>query len=213
MGKTQRIFAALCGAAALVLGGFGIWLGVTSPGKSPVLLKTDQGAQDRCRDFAQCLREEDFEGLSKTLLGTPQITQYSGEEALAQRIWQAYVSSMDCTLEGVLYGTDQGLAQNITLEALDLEDLGARLEEKVPLLLEARMEEARDIQELYDSRNGYRQEVIDQVLLQALDEVLSQKPQTRETTLTLRLCRSRGQWLIQPEGDLIRFLSGNIAGA
>lgn len=213
MGKTQRIFAALCGAAALVLGGFGIWLGVTSPGKSPVLLKTDQGAQDRCRDFAQCLREEDFEGLSKTLLGTPQITQYSGEEALAQRIWQAYVSSMDCTLEGGLYGTDQGLAQNITLEALDLEDLGARLEEKVPLLLEARMEEARDIQELYDSRNGYRQEVIDQVLLQALDEVLSQNPQTRETTLTLRLCRSRGQWLIQPEGDLIRFLSGNIAGA
>ena len=213
MGKTQRIFAALCGAAALVLGGFGIRLGVTSPGKSPVLLKTDQGAQDRCRDFAQCLREEDFEGLSKTLLGTPQITQYSGEEALAQRIWQAYVSSMDCTLEGGLYGTDQGLAQNITLEALDLEDLGARLEEKVPLLLESRMEEARDIQELYDSRNGYRQEVIDQVLLQALDEVLSQNPQTRQTTLTLRLCRSRGQWLIQPEGDLIRFLSGNIAGA
>ena len=213
MGKTQRIFAALCGAAALVLGGFGIRLGVTSPGKSPVLLKTDQGAQDRCRDFAQCLREEDFEGLSKTLLGTPQITQYSGEEALAARIWQAYVSSMDCTLEGELYGTGQGLAQNITLEALDLEDLGARLEEKVPLLLESRMEEARDIQELYDSRNGYRQEVIDQVLLQALDEVLSQNPQTRETTLTLRLCRSRGQWLIQPEGDLIRFLSGNIAGA
>ena len=213
MGKTQRIFAALCGAAALVLGGFGIWLGVTSPGKSPVLLKTDQGAQDRCRDFAQCLREEDFEGLSKTLLGTPQITQYSGEEALAARIWQAYVSSMDCTLEGELYGTGQGLAQNITLEALDLEDLGARLEEKVPLLLEARMEEARDIAELYDGRNGYRQEVIDQVLLQALDEVLSQNPQTRETTLTLRLCRSRGQWLIQPEGDLIRFLSGNIAGA
>lgn len=213
MGKTQRIFAALCGAAALVLGGFGIWLGVTSPGKSPVLLKTDQGAQDRCRDFAQCLREEDFEGLSKTLLGTPQITRYDGEEALAARIWQAYVSSMDCTLEGELYGTDQGLAQNITLEALDLEDLGARLEEKVPLLLEARMEEARDIAELYDGRNGYRQEVIDQVLLQALDEVLSQNPQTRETTLTLRLCRSRGQWLIQPEGDLIRFLSGNIAGA
>ena len=213
MGKTQRIFAALCGAAALVLGGFGIWLGVTSPGKSPVLLKTDQGAQDRCRDFAQCLREEDFEGLSKTLLGTPQITRYDGEEALAARIWQAYVSSMDCTLEGELYGTDQGLAQNITLEALDLEDLGDRLEEKVPLLLEARMEEAQDIQELYDSRNGYRQEVIDQVLLQALDEVLSQNPQTRETTLTLRLCRSRGQWLIQPEGDLIRFLSGNIAGA
>ena len=213
MGKTQRIFAALCGAAALDLGGFGIRLGVTSPGKSPVLLKTDQGAQDRCRDFAQCLREEDFEGLSKTLLGTPQITRYDGEEALAARIWQAYVSSMDCTLEGGLYGTGQGLAQNITLEALDLEDLGARLEEKVPLLLEARMEEARDIAELYDGRNGYRQEVIDQVLLQALDEVLSQNPQTRETTLTLRLCRSRGQWLIQPEGDLIRFLSGNIAGA
>lgn len=213
MGKTQRIFAALCGAAALVLGGFGIRLGLTAPGKSPVLLKTDQGAQDRCRDFAQCLREEDFEGLSKTLLGTPQITQYSGEEALAARIWQAYVSSMDCTLEGELYGTGQGLAQNITLEALDLEDLGARLEEKVPLLLEARMKEARDIAELYDGRNGYRQEVIDQVLLQALDEVLSQNPQTRETTLTLRLCRSRGQWLIQPEGDLIRFLSGNIAGA
>ena len=213
MGKTQRIFAALCGAAALILGGFGIRLGLTAPGKSPVLLSIDQGAQDRCLDFARCLREEDFDGLSKTLLGTPQITQYSGEEALSKRIWQAYVSSMDCTLEGELYGTDQGLAQNITLEALDLEDLGARLEEKVPLLLEARMEEARDIAELYDSRNGYRQEVIDQVLLQALDEVLSQKPQTRETTLTLRLCRSRGQWLIQPEGDLIRFLSGNIAGA
>ena len=213
MGKTQRIFAALCGAAALVLGGFGIRLGVTSPGKSPVLLKTDQGAQDRCRYFAQCLRQGDFDSLSQTILGTPQITQYGGEEALVQRIWQAYVSSMDCTLEGGLYGTDQGLAQNITLEALDLEDLGARLEEKMPLLLEARMEEARDIAELYDGRNGYRQEVIDQVLLQALDEVLSQKPQTRETTLTLRLCRSRGQWLIQPEGDLIRFLSGNVAGA
>lgn len=213
MGKTQRIFAALCGAAALVLGGFGIRLGVTSPGKSPVLLKTDQGAQDRCRYFAQCLRQGDFDSLSQTILGTPQITQYGGEEALVQRTWQAYVSSMDCTLEGGLYGTDQGLAQNITLEALDLEDLGARLEEKMPLLLEARMEEARDIAELYDGRNGYRQEVIDQVLLQSLDEVLSQKPQTRETTLTLRLCRSRGQWLIQPEGDLIRFLSGNVAGA
>ena len=213
MGKTQRIFAALCGAAALVLGGFGIRLGVTSPGKSPVLLKTDQGAQNRCRYFAQCLRQGDFDSLSQTILGTPQITQYGGEEALVQRTWQAYVSSMDCTLEGGLYGTDQGLAQNITLEALDLEDLGARLEEKMPLLLEARMEEARDIAELYDGRNGYRQEVIDQVLLQSLDEVLSQKPQTRETTLTLRLCRSRGQWLIQPEGDLIRFLSGNVAGA
>lgn len=213
MGKVQRLFAAACGAAAILLAGCGIRLGVTAPGKSPVLLKIDTGAELLCQDFARCIQDGDFEGLSQTFLGTPQIAVEQSQEELTQRVWDAYVGSIHCRLDGGLYSTNQGLAQDITLEALDLEDLGKQLQKKVPLLLEARIAQAQDIGELYDEHNSYRQEVIDQVLLQALDEILSKNPATRETPLTLRLCRSEGQWYLQPEGDLIRFLSGNMAGA
>ena len=212
MGKVQRLFAAACGAAAILLAGCGIRLGVTAPEKNPVLLKTDSSAELLCQKFAQCLDDGDFEGLSETFLGSPQISG-GGTEELSQRIWESYVNSMNCRLEDGLYCTNQGLAQDITLEALDLEALGKQLQKRVPILLEARIAKAKDIGELYDSKNGYRQDVIDQVLLQALEEILSKNPATRETPLTLRLCRSEGQWYLQPEGELIRFLSGNMAGA
>lgn len=207
----QRVFAALCGVAALVLGGFGVETAFSAPERAPVLLKTDEGIPQSAQGFLDSLCGGDLDGASAYLVGTPDLAPKDLGEA-QKMVWEAYIASMDFRLEGTVYGTNQGPAMDVTLQALDIDSLCARLRELVPQTLERQIASAKDVEELYDAAGGYRQALTDRVLLLSLERALGENPQTKETRVTLHFVCSGGQWQIQPESGLIAFLSGNMSG-
>lgn len=211
MGKLQRVFAALCGALALGLGIWGAELAVSSPDREPVLLETDPGISQTAQSLLDSLCDGNPEALSQYLVGNPSLSAPTGGSA-ESRVWEAYVGSISYRLEGDVYGTNQGPAMDVTMEALDLEKLCRRVQTLVPQALERQIASAQDIHELYDSHNSYRQEVIDRALLESLEQALAEGPETKETPLTLHFSY-QGTWLVQPEKALVVFLSGNITGA
>lgn len=208
----QRVFAALCGVAALVLGGFGVETAFSAPERAPVLLKTDEGIPQSAQSFLDSLRGGDLDGASAYLVGTPDLAPKEELGEAQKMVWEAYIASMDFRLEGTVYGTNQGPAMDVTLQALDIDSLCARLRELVPQTLERQIASAKDVAELYDAEGGYRQTLTDRVLLLSLEQALGENPQTKETRVTLHFVYSGGQWQIQPESGLIAFLSGNMSG-
>ena len=211
MKKMQRVFAALCGVCALGLGLFALRLGLRAPELSPTLLQADPEALACAQALMDAACAGDLETAGSLLLGDPALTQLAGNDA-AGTLWDAYFASMTYSIDGMLYGSDQGLSLDITAQALDLDKLADRTEALVPGILERRVENAQDVSQIYD-QNGYRQDVIEEVLLAAIRQALSQTPETRQTQLTLHLVWNGGRWQVQPEQGLLRLLSGNMTGA
>ena len=114
---------------------------------------------------------------------------------------------------GPLYGTSQGPAIDVQVDALDVTALTDRIQALVPGLLRRHIAQAKDISEIYDSGNGYRQDLVDQVLLEAIDAALKEGPATHRTELTLTLRYQAKDWYVLPDNALILLISGSEIGA
>ena len=209
----QRFFAAFCGLCALCLGLWGVRTAATAPDRTPVLLRESPEAVASAQAMLDALCQGDLEAVSRHLSGTPALTQPGNGSEASRRVWQAYVDSIAYQFTGSLYGTSQGPAVDVQVDALDLTALTDRIQALVPKLLRQHIAQAKDISEVYDSGNGYRQELVDQVLLEAIDAALKEGPATRRTELTLTLHYEAKRWYVLPENALILLISGNEMGA
>ena len=209
----QRFFAAFCGLCALCLGLWGVRTAATAPDRPPVLLRESPEARETAQAMLDALCQGDLEAVSRHLSGTPALTQPGNGGEASRRIWQAYVDSMTYRFTGPLYGTSQGPAIDVQVDALDVTALTDRIQALVPGLLRRHIAQAKDISEIYDSGNGYRQDLVDQVLLEAIDAALKESPAACRTELTLTLRYQAKDWYVLPDNALILLISGSEIGA
>lgn len=209
----QRFFAAFCGLCALCLGLWGVRTAATAPDRPPVLLRESPEARETAQAMLDALCQGDLEAVSRHLSGTPALTQPGNGGEASRRIWQAYVDSMTYQFTGPLYGTSQGPAIDVQVDALDVTALTDRIQALVPGLLRRHIAQAKDISEIYDSGNGYRQDLVDQVLLEAIDAALKESPAACRTELTLTLRYQAKDWYVLPDNALILLISGSEIGA
>ena len=73
------------------------------------------------------------------------------------------------------------------------------------------MEEAEDVDQIYDENNEYRQDFVDAVVRDAMEQALKQDARYVETELTVNLAFHQGQWWILADEALMRAISGGIA--
>ena len=75
-----------------------------------------------------------------------------------------------------------------------------------------RVDEAENVSEVYNTDGGYRQEILDEVLVQAARTAAEQTTAVCEKSIALKLAYDGEDWKIIPGKELRSLLSGDLDG-
>lgn len=209
--KIARIFAGLFAAAGLVLMLGTVGLCLTNLNTPATVAQIPEGAVQRSQELMDAVSAGDYQAVSQQIYGQPDLG-FSGslEDAVSDRFWQAYLGSLSYEFLGDCYAADTGFARQVRITALDLPAMVLDMQQRCHDLLQQRVEAATEMEELYDEENNFRQDLIDQVMDQAVEEALQKEHSTVSYDVVLNLVLRDGQWWAIPDQALLSALSGGI---
>ena len=204
--KRTGVGSYLFGCLALLLAAAVVGITVHFRDAGPVLLDVPREAAGRVEQLMDAVCDGDFQEAEKLLYGGPDLgADGFPDDPVAAMIWQAYLETLDYRLEGELYVTRSGLAQDVKLISMELDTVTRNLADRARMLLEQRTETAENVSDLYDENNEYREDVIGKILEEAALQALEEDRLYTYDIITLPLVYSDGQWWVEAaEG------SGNI---
>ena len=213
--KTRKrkigFFSGLFGLLALVLTAAGICLAVGNRDASPVLAKQPEAARVQVQTMLDALRDGEYAEVSSCLYGTPDLGMNAqAADPVGQLFWDALGKSFRYEMAEEFHATDSGVSLDVTISALDLSTATVNLRERAQKLLEQRIAEAEDPDEIYDANNEYREDFVMNALYDAAMQALAEDAREVTWDLTLNLIYENGQWWIMPEQELLKALSGGI---
>lgn len=207
----MRFFSVVFGLLGTIAAVAGIYLALANRDASPVLVEQPEAAEHQVVTMLDALRVRDYETVSASLYGTPDLgLGREAEDTVGQLLWSAFADSVSYELVGDFYATDSGVAQNVVITGLELGSVTENLRERSQALLEARVAEAEDPDQIYDENNEYREEFVMDVLYDAAQEALASDARQTSWEVTLNLVYENGQWWIMPESALLEAVSGGI---
>lgn len=207
--KKRRVLAGLMGALAAVGAVLTLQLGLTAPGKETAVLKMDPRVMEQAQGFLEDLSTLDLEGASAYILGCPKLTAGQEGEGPEKLLWERYWQGLSCSAEGAPYAKDGNLAVDVRVSYPDIAAMTQQTGILAEQLLQQRVDQAESVSEVYDGQ-GYRQEILDEVLLQAVETAAEQVTQTRERNVVLELTYEAGNWWVVPGNELRDLLSGAL---
>lgn len=210
--KAARFFAVIFGLIGTVLMVGAIGLCLLSLDAPVRMAETPEAAAARSEELMEAIGQGDFAAAGNVLYGQPDLgVERLPDEESAMMVWTAFTGSFSCEFKGDCYATDSGIARDAAITALDIPSVTASLSRRAHALLTARVESATDMAELYDEENNFREDLVEEVLTQALVQALAEDAElvTRDVTLNL-ICRD-GQWWVVPDEALLTALTGGMA--
>lgn len=196
---------------AVVAAGLGIYMGLAYREAEPVLVAPSEEAESRILEFMDAVCEADFEHVTQCLSGSPDLgLSREPADEVGKLIWNAYTESMSYDIIGQCHATDDGLAQRVSITALDMANITAALQERAQELLEQRVKDAHDTSEIYDENNEYRDEFVAKVLCDAAEIALQSDATEKTMEFTVNLTYQNEQWMILADNDLLNAISGGI---
>ena len=195
----------ICTAAAAV------WLSTQFLDTKPILLTPPDAARSEVVALMDAVCDGDYAAASQSIYGTPNlgVDREAGSE-VGILIWDAFSSSMSYELQGDCYTTAQGLAQDVKITCLDITSVTANLKERSRVLLEACVAEAEDVSEIYDENNEYREELVMDVLYEAVEDALVEDARSMHMEVTVNLIYQDGKWWALADEALLNAISGGI---
>ena len=195
---------------AVVLAVSALLICLTQRNAAPKLFGKAEGAEKCARGMMECISRGDYAGASAYLYGTPSLGIGDQRETpAAECVWDAFVSSMECRSRGSCYATDAGVAMDFTVSGLDIPSLTQELKQRAFAVLEARVEAAEDMSQVYDSNQQYREDFIQSVLEEAAREAVAAVSPV-ENAVTVQLVYEGNQWWVVPDSALMTAISGGI---
>lgn len=178
-----------------------------------VMLSGAEDARNCARQLLEAVSLGDYRAAEGLLLGNPSLgADREPKDAVGVLLWDAFTDSVEYTLEGDCYACDEGVAQDITITALDFASVTGVLQDRSEALLTDRVEHAQDMSQIYDEENNYREDFVMDVLYDAAAQALQTDAKTTQRNLTLHMVYSQGQWWVKPDRALIAAISGGTAG-
>ena len=144
------------------------------------------------------------------MLGQPELGVQAPQDAVGAMLWDAYVDSLSYELVGQCYATESGLAQKIRFSCLDLQSVTANLKQTATEMLEQRVEAAEDVSQIYDENLEYREDVVMEVMEQAVRAVLEQYGKNVSVELVVALENRDGQWKILADTAFVDAVFGDV---
>lgn len=206
--KLLSVIFAVVGIAAAVAAAY---LGMGNRDTDPVLLAPPEEAELQVIGLMDAVCSGDYQGASAYLQGQPDLgVDREATDAVGVLIWDAFCDSMTYELVGECYATEDGLAQNVTLSCMDVTSVTAVLKDRSQALLEQRVSEAEDLEEVYDDELQYREDFVMDVLYDAAVSALEEDAGNMTAELTVRMTYQDGKWWIIADKDLLDAISGGI---
>lgn len=163
-----------------------------------------------CSDsFAQVLDDGNLKAASLLLYGQPDLGVEGIPGTLENSLlWEAFLSSITFEYTGKCYATQNGFARDASITTLNLDSVTEKLPERAQSLLNQRVAAADNLAEIYDEGNHFREELVTQILQEALEQALVQDAKTITREVTLKLIHRDGSWWVVPDQALLQALSG-----
>lgn len=209
--KARRFFSGVFAVMGALL-----MLGTT------VLCLTCRGAQVKVkslpRDAVKCsealmeaLADGDFAAAGRLMYGQPELGAEGGSTGGTEEILrEAFLGSIVYEFTGDCYAVDTGFAREADITTLDLSGVTDAVPGHAYALLTQRVEAAQEMSELYDDGNNFRQDLVDQVLEEAVQQALEQDAGTVTSHVTIKLIYRDGQWWAVPDQTLLQAISGGV---
>ena len=198
----------IVGIAAAVMA---VNMGLSNKDADPVLLAPPEAATQQVTGLMEAVCSGDFNAASTYLQGQPNLgVDREATDEVGVLIWEAFCDSMSYELVGECYATEEGLSQNVTLTCMDVTSVTAVLKERSQALLEQRVDEAENLEDVYDDELQYREDFVMDVLYDAAVAALEEDAKTITMELTLNMSYQNEQWWIAADRDLLDAISGGI---
>ena len=206
--KLLSLIFAIVGIAAAAAA---VYLGLSNKDADPVLLVPPEEAKLQVVGLMDAVCEGDFDTANTYLQGQPNLgVDREATDEVGVLIWEAFCDSMSYELVGDCYATEDGLAQNVTISCMDITSVTAVLKDRSQALLEQRVEEAEDLDEVYDDELQYREDFVMDVLYDAAVAALEEDATTMTTELTVNMTYQNEAWWILVDKNLLDAISGGI---
>lgn len=201
----RKIYAVLA-VLTVLLAGIVTAVGISS---EPILLHAPAEATQRVEKMLHAVSAGNYTDVSACLLGNPALgVDRVPENAVGRLVWNAFTSSFRYTLQGDFYADKDGLMQDVTVQYLDMSSVTTDLNARVLELVNQRVQEAQYSRDLYDENNEIREELLMEIVSQAVEEALTQRARIVTAQLTLKLVHQNGSWWIAADNALLSAISG-----
>ena len=195
----------------LVLTVGGVWLAMNNRDAGPVLTEQPEAARNQVVTMLDALCAGEYDTVSGCLYGKPGLgMDREAQDEVGRLIWDALGDSFRYEICGDFHATDSGVALDIIISALDIDSVTVNLRQRAQTLLEQRIAEAEDTDQIYDENNEYREDFVMGALRDAAKDALREDADTISWEITLNLIYEDGQWWIMPESQLLQAISGGI---
>lgn len=207
--KIARFFAVIfaCIGLLLLVGSMAFFLlNRNAPVK---VLELPQEAVSASDAFAQALNDGDLEAAAQLMYGQPDLgvsgVPADRESAL---VWEAFRESISFEYSGKCYAEQSALARKGSITTLDISAVMGKIPERTQSLMNQRIAAAKDLAEIYDDNNNFREELVSEILKEALQQALAQDAKTVTQEVDLKLVNRDGRWWVVPDQALLQILSG-----
>lgn len=210
--KIAKFLSAILAAAGSIVMAGAIALCLMSLDTEARIVKTPEDAVSCAEAMVQAIDSGDFSAASALMYGQPDLgVDGVPEEKIGQMIWDAFLESISCQLDKEYYVRNSMLCYDAAVTALDIPSVTKNLQSRFRALLDARMESAEDMSELYDENNDFRADLLSELLEQAVAQALEEDAQMVTREFTLELIQQDGAWWVVPNQSLLQALSGGVA--
>lgn len=175
----------------------------------PVILREPEEASACAQGFLQAVNDGSM-SRAAAFLSDPAVLGKAPENAdeIASLVWDTYCRSLEAKPVSALHTTADGLALDIELTAINVQDTVNRIGSQAVETMQQRVASASDMKELYDSEGQYRADLVDEVLkYAALDTLMADLP-AETHKLTLNLAQTPEGWRVVAGETLMDVLSG-----
>ena len=210
--KIAKFFAGIFGAIGTVLlvGSIGLCLfSLNTPVRTG---EVPTGAVACAEVLEDALSRRDYDAMEARIYGQPELgLSGAPEEELARMVWDIVQLNLNVSWQGDVCMQDTTLYRDAVVTYMDVASITDNLPARAHALLTQRVEEATDMNQLYDEGGQFREDLLDQVMKAALTQAIMEDAKTTSASVRVEFIHRDGQWWAVPDTALLTALSGGVA--
>lgn len=206
--KMSKFFSGVFGVLGVLLMTGTVMLCLMSRNAQPRMLESPEAASAQAQRMMDALCAGDYDTAGSCMYGQPDLGAGEPEDEVSRLLWDAFTDSLSYEFTGVCSVTDAGLTRKAAVTALNVAKVTQSVPQRARALLEQQAEAAASPAEIYDEHNAYREELVNQALLDAAKQALDESAETVTRDVTLNLIYRDGAWWVVPDQALLQIISG-----
>ena len=206
--KMSKLFSGVFGVLGVLLMTGTVMLCLMARNAQPRMLESPEAASAQAQRMMDALCAGDYDTAGSCMYGQPDLGAGEPEDEVSRLLWDAFTDSLSYEFTGVCSVTDAGLTRKAAVTALDVTKVTQSVPQRARALLEQQAEAAASPAEIYDEHNAYREELVNQALLDAAKQALDESAETVTRDVSLNLIYRDGAWWVVPDQALLQIISG-----